>query len=134
MACHNAAVTPSRHAVRAARWIEASSRCSAPEALTVRNAPSTRSNSAPIRPTDSWDRVIACLIRGSTTHCTRPTNTNTSRVTPSSTRSRTAISTITATRVSEPVRPSTSDRVVTSRRRTVSEVTRDIRSPGAVRS
>ena len=37
----------------------AASRCSAPEALTVRIAPRTRSRAVPIAPTDSWARLAA---------------------------------------------------------------------------
>ena len=55
-------------------------------------------------------------------------------VTPSSGRSSHAIRTTIATMVRAAVTPFTTDRVATSRSSTVSEVTRDIRSPGRLRS
>ena len=46
------------------------SRSSAPDALTVRNAPNMRSSAAPITPTDSCARLAARLMRGTTTPMT----------------------------------------------------------------
>ena len=50
---HLAARTLCRHDSSAAACTVCSSRCSAPDALTVRNAPNIRSSAAPIAPTDS---------------------------------------------------------------------------------
>jgi hypothetical protein len=85
--------TPRRHARRAASPTAAISRSSAPLALTVRNAPSVRSSTEPIRPTAAWFRSLARRIRGTTTSTATPFTARTARVTSSSTASSMAIST-----------------------------------------
>ena len=69
-ASHLAARTPACQAWAAAPSTRRASRCSAPEALTVRIAPSTRSRAVPMAPTDSWVREAAREIRGTTTPVT----------------------------------------------------------------
>ncbi len=133
-ALHFAARTPARQAASAASSTRCFSRCSAPDAFTIRNAPNVRSSEAPISPTASCAPRDALLMRGMTTPITRPATTSTAAVTSSSTRSTRPISTTVAIRVNTPVTPETSDWVTTDRSSVVSEVTRDIRSPGSAPS
>ncbi|CAM5409566.1 hypothetical protein STANM309S_06792 [Streptomyces tanashiensis] len=133
-ASHFAARTPARQELSAAAWTAASARSSAPEAFTVRRAPSARSRAAPTRPTDSWAAVPASLTRTITVRTTHPARSRTPSVTPVSTGSSRRISVVVTTRVSTPVAVPTSASVVTCRSSAVSEVTRAIRSPGSVRS
>lgn len=133
-ASHFAPRTPCRHARRADASPRAVSRSSAPDALTVRNAPKTRSRPVDISPTAAWERSAACPIFGSTRAAPAPTTATTPSVTPSRKASRKAITTTAATSVSAPVAALTTACVLTARSSVVSEVTRDIRSPGCVRS
>ena len=57
--------TPSRHETSAAARMTSASRSSAPDALTVRNAPRIRSSAAPIAPTASCAALVARWIWGS---------------------------------------------------------------------
>ncbi len=134
IACHFAAPMSARHAPRAAAWMRSPSRRSAPDALIVRNAPSIRSSAAPIAPTESCACRAARPILGTTTPITSAVRLNKATVTPSSTTSIRPIRTSVATRVTLPVTTPTTEPVVTSRSNVVSEVTRDIKSPGSVRS
>ena len=126
-----AACTLARHASVAAASSRVPSRSSAPDALTVRNAPNMRSSEAPIAPTDSCARLEARLMCGTTTPMTTTASPSAARVTASMTGSSSAISTMVAPSVSAPVTPLTTVDVVTSRSSVVSEVTRAIRSPGS---
>jgi hypothetical protein len=134
MASHFALFTPCRHARRAAFSAPAVSRSSAPDAFTVRNAPKARSSMEEISPTASCERSVACPIRGISRATAPPASTTTPSVTASSTPSKAAMITIAATRATAPVAAETTARVVTARNSVVSEVTRDIRSPGGIRS
>ena len=134
MAFHIAARTLARHASVAAASSRCPSRSSAPEALTVRKAPNIRSRAAPIRPTDSCACRDARLMRGTTSPMTTTARPRATTVTASMTTSRSPISTTVAARVSTPVTPPTSVAMMTSRSSVVSEVTRDMRSPGSCRS
>ncbi len=131
---HLAARTLCRHDSSAASCSARSSRCSAPDAFTVRRAPSTRSSAAPITPTAFWASLLARLMCGAISPITVPAPAITASVTPSSTGSTSPIITIVATSVSPPVPRPTSDSEVTVRNSVVSEVIRAIRSPGSVRS
>lgn len=131
---HLAARTLCRQDSSAAACSVSSSRCSAPDAFTVRSAPSTLSSEAPITPTASCARRLARLIRGTITPRTVPAQTITASVTPSSTGSTRPIITTVAASVSPPVPRPTSESVVTSRSSVVSEVIRAMRSPGSLRS
>jgi hypothetical protein len=133
-ASHFALFTPCRHARRAAASTRALSRSSAPDAFTVRNAPRDRSSAPETSPTASCARSVACAIFGITSPTAPPTSTTTRSVTPSSTTSRYAIITMAATKATAPVAAETTAWVLTARSSVVSEVTRDIRSPGGVRS
>ena len=121
IASHLAARRSARQASRAAAWMRWPSRCSAPDALTVRNAPSIRSSAAPITPTLSWARRAARPILGTTRPMTTAARMNTPSVTPNSTRSSRLISTSVAIRVMPPVTTPTIEPVVTSRSSVVSE-------------
>ncbi len=131
---HLALFTPCRQARRAAASTRAVSRPSAPDAFTVRNAPKARSSATEISPTASCDRSVARAIFGMTSATAPPTSTTTPSVTPSSTTSSKAIITIAATNATAPVAAETTACVLTARSSVVSEVTRDIRSPGGIRS
>ena len=96
MALHVAACTLARHASVAAASSRSPSRSSAPDALTVRNAPNMRSSAAPITPTDSCARFDARLMRGTTTPMTTTASPSAARVTASMTGSSSAISTMVA--------------------------------------
>ncbi len=133
-AVHLAARTLCRHDSSAAACSVRSSRSSAPDAFTVRSAPRTRSSEAPITPTASCACRLARLMRGTIRLSTVPAPAITASVTPSRTGSTTPIITTVATSVSPPVPRPTSESVVTSRSRVVSEVMRAIRSPGSLRS
>jgi hypothetical protein len=100
----------------------------------VRNAPSIRSSAAPITPTEFCAWRAARPILGTTTPMTTAVTLNTPMVTPSKTTSIRPIRTSVATRVRLPVTTPTTELVVTSRSNVVSEVTRDIKSPGSARS
>jgi uncharacterized protein YggE len=93
-----------------------------------------RSRAVPIAPTDSWARVAAREMRGTTTPVITWAPPITATVTTSSSGSRSAISVTVASSISVLVTADTSDPVVTSRSRVVSAVTRAIRSPGSLRS
>ena len=134
MELHVAACTLARHASVAAASSRSPSRSSAPDALTVRNAPNMRSSAAPITPTDSCARFDARLMRGTTTPMTTTASPSAARVTASMTGSSSAISTMVAPSVRKPVIPPTRVPMVTSRSSVVSAVTLDMRSPGSCRS
>ncbi len=131
---HLAARTLCRHDSSAAACRVRSSRGSAPDAFTVRSAPSIRSSEAPITPTASCACRLARLMCGTITPRTVPAPRITASVTPSSTGSTRPIMTTVAISVSPPVPRPTSESVVTSRSRVVSEVILAIRSPGSLRS
>lgn len=133
-ASHFALVTPCRHARSDAASNRATSRSSAPDAFTVRNAPKDRSNATDRSPTASCDRSVARAILGITSATAPPTSTTTPSVTPSRTTSNTAINTIAATNATAPPAAATTAWVLTARSSVVSEITRDIRSPGGTRS
>ena len=133
-ASHLAARTPACQAWVAAWSTRRASRCSAPEALTVRIAPRTRSRAVPMVPTDSWAREAAREMRGTTTPVTTWAPPSTTTVTASSSGSSRAITVMVASSIRVLVTADTSDPVVTSRSRVVSAVTRAMRSPGSLRS
>jgi hypothetical protein len=87
-----------------------------------------------ISPTASCERSVARAIFGITSAAAPPTSATTPSVTPSSTTSRNAIITIAAPKATAPVAAETTAWVLTARSSVVSEVTRDIRSPGGIRS
>jgi hypothetical protein len=86
--------TPRRQAWRAARLTVAISPSSAPWAFIVRNPPSARSSTAPIRPTAACDRSVARRIRGTTTSTATAFTARTATVTRRSTGSSLTMSTI----------------------------------------
>ncbi len=122
---------PARRAVSAAAVTASVSRSSAPDAFTVRAAPSARSSAAPISPTDSCACSVAARIRGATTATTTPTIASTTTLTPNNRRSSTAISTSDPTSPTTPLTTSTNPDVAAVRSQAVSAVAREIRSPGA---